>query len=258
VTLAAVQLPFVTGEVPELVLLLLAIVIAIVVVFVAIRVLDLDVDVGRDPARFRASRRSPPVTPSTEHVQGLRLILDQYREVAAALEAVINAPPGSVEMAAREWFSVLATRLAHLLREQRDHHYRVAIWLDDPSSPDAFIAVGFGMFDHHDENMGTLERGKFTIGGLAFQSPNGIYYCRDTQIDPNFHPRRTVPPSFHSVFGLALGRLNYPWGVMTVDARQPNGFPDDAQWLIRRFGDLASLGAVTWASKIGSPPTVQS
>lgn len=183
-----------------------------------------------------------------------RLTLDQYGEVAAALEAVITARPEAVESAAREWFSALATRLAHLLREQRDHHYRVAIWLDDPTVPDQFVAVGYGLFDRNDENMERLERGKYTIGGLAFESATGSYYCRDTATDPNFKPRRTVPPSFHSVFGLALGNMNDPWGVMTVDARQPNGFPDDAQWLVRRFGELASVGAVTWAEKLPEVP----
>ena len=71
-----------------------------------------------------------------------RLTLDQFAEVAVALEAVITAQPQAVEPAAREWFSALATRLAHLLREQRDHHYRVAIWLDDPNYADDFVAVG--------------------------------------------------------------------------------------------------------------------
>lgn len=184
----------------------------------------------------------------------LRLNLDQYGEVATALEAVINSKPSAVEGAAREWFSQLATRLAHLLRQQRDHHYRVAIWLDDPSSQTHFIAVGYGMFDRHDENMERLERGSYTIGGIAFASVTGDYYCRDTRTDPNFKPRKTVPPSFRSVYALALGKLNDRWGVMTVDSRQTNGFPDDAQWLVRRFGELCSLGAVTWASKLTEVP----
>jgi hypothetical protein len=55
-----------------------------------------------------------------------------------------------------------------------------------------------------------------------------------------------------SVFGLALGDLNNRWGVMTVDARQANGFPEQAQALIWTFGGLASAGAAIWYTRVTS------
>lgn len=178
-----------------------------------------------------------------------RIDLEQYGEVAMALDALLLAPVEQVEGASRQWFSQLATRLAHRLREERQHHYRVAIWLDDPNYPDVFIGIGRGLFDPGDTDMDTLER-KNTIGGLAFESPTMTYYCRDRKTDPNFKPRKNIPPSFESVFGLALGDDVNRWGVMTIDARQVNGFPDDTVWLIRRFGELASMGASIWYHRV--------
>ncbi len=227
-------------------------VLALVVLILAINFVKKDIDVTLPGGgSIHGSKTTPGVEAATQVVAGvvdsMQLRLDQYGEVAAALEAVLNADSARVEAAAREWFTTLATRLAHLLREQGDHHYRVAIWLDGDDPVD-FIGVGYGMFDAHDDNMDRLERAN-TIGGLAFKSVTGDYYCRDTRTDPNFKPRKTVPPSFHSVYALALGRLNDPWAVMTVDSRQTNGFPDDRKLLVRRFGELASLGAVAWSVK---------
>jgi hypothetical protein len=186
-------------------------------------------------------------------VEALRIDLEQFCEMAGALSGLLDADPKGLEAAAHQWFSELATRLATRLKEQRNHHYRVAIWLDDPQYPDHFVGIGRGMFDKGDTDMDRLER-QFTIGGLAFNSPNMKYYCRDRRTDPNFKPRKSIPPTFESVFGLALGVYNDRWGVMTVDARQANGFPDDTQWLIQRFGDLASVGAATWYARV--PPAV--
>lgn len=203
-----------------------------------------------------AGERETSTTIATEAVanvvEHMQIRLDQYGEVATALTAVLEAGPLEVDAAAREWFTTLATRLAHLLREQGDHHYRVAIWLDG-DDPTSFHGVGYGYFQRTDDNMDRLER-DYTIGGLAFRSRTGDYYCRDTTADHNFHPRKTVPPSFHSVYGIALGSLQDPWGVMTVDARQTHGFSDDRRLLIRRFADLASLGAVVWASRLAATP----
>jgi hypothetical protein len=182
-----------------------------------------------------------------------RIDLEQFGEVAVALEALVDAKnPQELEPMAREWFSMLATRLASRLKEERDHHYRAAIWLDDESHPDHFVCIGHGLFNPNDTDMDMLERAN-TIGGLAFKSATMSYYCRDRKTDPNFKPRHEREPSFLSVFGLALGKPNNPWAVMTVDARTINGFSDDAQWLIRRFGELASFGAVVWAMK-ATPP----
>lgn len=182
-------------------------------------------------------------------VEALKIDLEQFCEIAGALSGLLDADPANLEAAAHQWFSELATRLATRLKEQRDHHYRVAIWLDDPQYRDDFVGIGRGMFDKGDTDMDRLER-NFTIGGLAFVSPNMKYYCRDRRTDPNFKPRKNIPPTFESVFGLALGDVNNRWGVMTVDARQANGFPDDTQWLIQRFGDLASVGAATWYARV--------
>lgn len=206
----------------------------------------------RGPLGFMARRHVPPDGPAedpTVDLEALRLALEEYGEVAVALGELAQSQPGEVQAVARAWMTMLATRLALQLKKQRNQHYRVAIWLDDPNFVDHFVAIGHGMFDHNDENMEMLER-KYTIGGLAFESATGSYYCRDAPTDPKFKPRNKVPPRFKSVFGLALGRPNDRWGVMTVDARQSNGFPDDSQWLIRRFGELASLGAVIWQEKI--------
>ena len=200
------------------------------------------------PLGFFAKRHIPEAGDPTVDVRAMKLALEQYGEVATALDALINADPQNIEVLARDWFTTLATRLATRLKEQRDHHYRVAIWLDDPNVSDAFVGIGHGLFRRNDVDMDRLDR-KYTIGGLAFESPTMYYYCRDRRVDPNFKARRNIPPSFESVFGLALGTLNDRWGVMTVDARQANGFPDDAQWLIRRFGELASLGAIVWAAR---------
>lgn len=192
---------------------------------------------------------------ATHGVEALRIDLEQYGEIATALSGLLDAKREAVEPAAREWFSELATRLATRLSDTRNHHYRVAIWLDDPQYPDHFVGIGRGMFAEGDPDMDRLERAH-TIGGLAFESPNMYYYCRDRQTDPNFRPRKTIPPTFNSVFGLALGTLNDRWGVMTIDARHANGFPEETQWLIRRFGDLASVGAMIWYARVteGGPP----
>ncbi len=203
----------------------------------------------RLPGGLGATRNQAAASDAGTTVRALKIDLEQYSEVAAALSALVEADLIEVETAARQWFSELATRLATRLKEQRDHHYRVAIWLDDPNSPNYFVGIGRGIFDKGDTDMDTLER-KYTIGGLAFDSPTMTYYCRDRRTDPNFKPRKHVPPSFESVFGLALGEHDDRWGVMTVDARQANGFPDDTQWLIQRFGELASIGALLWYSRV--------
>lgn len=185
-------------------------------------------------------------------VAAAKLDLDQYGEVATALDALAQARPDEAEDHARRWFSELATRLALRLKQEPNQHYRVAIWLDDPRHSDVFLGIGRGMFEAGDTDMDSLER-KNTIGGLAFDSVTMSYYSRDCTTDANFKPRRNVPPSFKSVFGLALGDEHDRWGVMTVDARQVNGFSEDAHWLIRRFGELASLGAVIWYARVTPP-----
>ncbi len=186
-------------------------------------------------------------------VEGMQIRLDQYGEVATALSGILEASDAELDKAARVWFSTLATRLAHLLREQGDHHHRVAIWLDDPNNPRSFVGIGRGLFDDGDTDMDTLDR-DYTIAGLAFRAVTGDYYCRDTATDPKFKPRKSTPPSFQSVYGIALGTPNDLWGVMTVDSRQTHGFPDDRRLLIRRFAELASLGAVAWLSRIPAAP----
>jgi hypothetical protein len=200
------------------------------------------------PFGIGAKRSIRAADDTAARLEAARIDLQQYGEVATALEALLRTEAAEVEAAARQWFSELATRLATRLKEERNHHYRVAIWLDDPQFPDSFVGVGHGLFDRNDTDMDFLER-KYTIGGLAFQSSNMTYYCHDRRTDPSFKPRKSIPPSFESVFGLALGTYNDRWGVMTVDARQVNGFPDESQWLIRRFGELASLGAIVWELK---------
>lgn len=207
----------------------------------------------KGPAGLTASRRAVGAGIDPElRVRAARVALEQYGEVAVALEVLINADAASIEAAAREWFTTLATRLGNLLREQGDHLYRVAIWLDDPTDATHFIAVGHGMFHKNDRNMDRLER-QYTIGGLAFTSRTRDYYCRDTRTDPMYKPRDTVPPSYRSVYAIALGSPTDPWGVMTVDAKQANGFPDDARWLIQLFGELATLGAISWYEKVTPP-----
>jgi hypothetical protein len=213
-----------------------------------------DVDVTL-PGGSRIHGKASPgasVEDNAAIVRGVRIDLEQYGEVAAALDALITSDSEHVEAAARQWFSQLATRLATRLTERRDHHYRVAIWLDDPNYPDRFVGVVRGLFDPGDTDMDFLDR-KYTIGGLAFDSATMTYYCGDRKTDPNFKPRKHVPPSFESVFGLALGQHNNRWGVMTVDARQVNGFPPDTQWLVQRFGELASLGATIWYARVTTP-----
>lgn len=205
---------------------------------------------------FFTASRSLTAKDADTRIRAARLDLAQYGEVATALAWVVDADPDEAERAAREWFSQLATRLALRLKEEKDHHYRVAIWLDDPQYPDRFIGIGRGMFHHNDVDMDSLER-KHTIGGLAFESVTMSYYCSDVQRDQSFKPRKHVPPSFKSVFGLALGTTNDRWGVMTVDARQLDGFPEDTQWLIRQFGELASLGAVIWYSRVAPTGPVE-
>ncbi|MEW6223208.1 MAG: hypothetical protein AB1627_01125 [Chloroflexota bacterium] len=204
------------------------------------------------PGGFGAKRGDNRLSDPQARLEAARIDLQQYGEVTAALEALLRARPDEVEAAARHWFSELATRLATRLKEERHHHYRVAIWLDDPQHRDRFVGVGHGLFNKDDTDMDFLER-RYTIGGLAFDSPNMYYYCRDRRTDPQFKPRKSIPPSFESVFGLALGTINNRWGVMTVDARQANGFPEETQWLIWRFGELASLGAVVWELRAAPP-----
>lgn len=192
------------------------------------------------------------------HVRALKIALEQFDEVAAALAHLIESGPNDdVDARARQWFTTLSTRLAMRLKEQKDHHYRVAIWADDPKYPNAFVGIGHGLFDPADTDMDFLER-EYTIGGLAFRSSNMAYYCRDRETDSNFRARRHIPPSFDSVFGLALGTYSHRWGVMTVDARQRNGFDTEAQWLIQRFGNLASLGAVVWQAMVTPPDSPSS
>ena len=209
------------------------------------------IEADREPPSA-ARDRSSSAAAAVQEARATRIALEQYGEVATSLAYLIQAGPNDVEQTAREWFSTLATRLAIRLKEQRDHHYRVAIWLDDPNYPDRFVCIGHGLFDRSDTDMDFLER-DYTIGGLAFKSPNMVFYCRDRRTDPNFKPRRNIPPSFESVFGLALGKPSDRWGVMTVDARQANGFPEDAQWIIWRVGELASLGAIVWEAKVPPP-----
>lgn len=189
----------------------------------------------------------------------LEVTLEQYSEVATALDALVDLDAAQIETGAKAWFTTLATRLATCLKTQADEHYRVAIWLDDPNFPDHFIAVGHGLFNANEPEMGKLER-DYTIGGLAFRSVTGTYYCRDTATDPNYKPRRAGPQRYHSVFAIALGSLTDPWGVMTADARQANGFDEREQMLIRRFGELASVGALIWYSRVTppGPPAEQS
>lgn len=221
--------------------------ILLIAIFVAKSAKEMDITL---PGGSSIRSRSAGGTGSLEaRVTAARIDLEQYGEVAAALEGLVDASPEQVEAAARQWFSQLATRLALRLKEERDQHYRVAIWLDDPNYPDRFLGIGRGLFDHADSDMDSLDR-RYTIGGLAFESVTMTYYCRDRRTDPQFKPRKNVPPSFQSVFGLALGDETNRWGVMTVDARQANGFPDDAQWMIRQFGELASLGAFIWYSRV--------
>jgi hypothetical protein len=147
----------------------------------------------KGPAGLGATRKPPSSDPAID-VRAARLDLNQYAEVATALPALVEAMPAQVEAAARHWFSELATRLATRLKEERDHHYRVAIWLDDPNYPDRFLCVGLGLFDKDDIEMEFLER-KYTIGGLAFNSSNMYYYCHDRRTDANFKPRKTIPPA---------------------------------------------------------------
>jgi hypothetical protein len=235
------------------------VIVAIVVGFAVVGVLLLILGKAgwvelHGPLGFFARRHvvdpSDPLIP----LRAAKLDLEQYGEVTGALESLVRAGQDEVEKVARDWFTMLATRLATRLKEEKDQHYRVAIWLDDPNYPDYFIGIGHGLFDQNDRDMGTLERAPFTIGGIAFESANMTYYCRDRRTDPNFKPRKSIPPSFESVFGLALGTPTDRWGVMTVDARKVNGFPDDTQWLIRRFGELSSLGAIVWATRAATVP----
>ncbi len=204
----------------------------------------------------RDSPSRPYIAQANEAVvdsRSAKLDLEQFGEVTGALDVLVRASGVAIETVAREWFSMLATRLAMRLKEERDDHYRVAIWIDDPQYDDRFICVGHGLFNKDDVDMDSLERG-WTIGGIAFESANMTYYCRDRRTDPRFKPRKSIPPTFESVFGLALGTITNRWGVMTVDARKANGFPEHAQWLIRRFAELASLGAIVWERAVATVP----
>jgi hypothetical protein len=143
----------------------------------------------------------------------------------------------------------LTTRLANCLKSDHGQLFRAAIWLNDPSVPDSFVAVGRtqGAFSVNGDKRELLRK-KDTIGGLAFKAAKGICYVQDTKTDKRFLPKPAKKAKYRSVYAMALG-AKPRWGVMTIDADRPNAFGEREVSIVEVFAGLASVAAEFWAEK---------
>lgn len=181
----------------------------------------------------------PSATAAKAESGQVEAAFERFTDVAQGVVAIMDAPPGRVAQASRQWFDFLASNLSGALRTQPDELYRVAIW-EDTGDPGWFAGIGWAMFDANDAAVEKLRKDD-SLAGIAFRSPTDVYYSPDVTKDPNYIAHSGRPRRYRSVFTIALGAPQ-PWGVMTVDAKAIDGFTEADQVVIRRFATLVSVG----------------
>jgi hypothetical protein len=136
---------------------------------------------------------------------------------------------------------LLCEDLSDALRTQPAERYRVAIWEVRDDEPDAFIGLGWGGFDVNDEAVTKLDKAD-SIAAITLSPQEREYYCRDIDKDPRYVAHSGRRKRYGSIYAVALGTLDKPWGVLTVDARGANGFSTTDITIIQRFAALVSVG----------------
>jgi putative methionine-R-sulfoxide reductase with GAF domain len=224
-------------------LALATLVLAICVLLIVLDLTDREFDVGMSPWRFRFPKRADRSTAQ------LAAAFERHSDIAQGMAAVIEAEPDD-EKVATDWFRLLTEGLAGALSAGSGETFRVGIWVDDDPEEKVMTFFVGHLLDvpPHRE----LDREK-SVAGLVARTGEECYII-DTTTDPRYDPLSRKRKAYRSVFAVPLGEAPDTWGVMTVDAAKVGAFGDLEKEIVRRFGELADIGAYAWAS---GPPAQQ-
>jgi GAF domain-containing protein len=185
----------------------------------------------------------PPEPPADPQARQLLYAMERMADVGQALVRTIEEPdPSTAEKLILGWFQLLVRNLCMALTVSgRAETFRVALWAD---TEEELTGLAYHLFESG-KPPEKLNRETSVAGhALRIREP---YYVRNTETDPIYRPNTPGRRhSYRSIFAQPLGRDQNQWGVITVDARQPNGFTDIDQAIIAAFGKLATAGASLW------------
>lgn len=176
----------------------------------------------------------PAGNPDAKH---LLYALERLSDVGEALVAVVEAETWEQQgERAWEWFDMCVENLGSALTTGSTERFRVALW---GSTPPDLMGLAYYQFDPATRPE-ELQDTSIAAKVLRTKQP---HYSPDAEKDPDYIPRSKHKRSYKSLYAVPCGRAEEPWGAITVDAKQRDGFSALDQAICQAFAKLATTGA---------------
>lgn len=220
--------------------------IALVIVVFVLGVLALAAGLNRTERDLTITLRpllialTPKSQAARQEAKMYGLALTRLTDLEQGLVSLVEADAVELEERAEDWLDYVCEGLARVLGAGNHADFRVAIWTDDEPDREFLKGLAYCGFDRNDPKYAKLPRAT-TVAGWVIANRQD-HYVPDTDNDPIYRPHKHRP-NYRSMYACPLGTEDDPWASMTVSAPALDGLSEERRALVRRFGDLASVGA---------------
>lgn len=216
--------------------IIVVLVFAIIVLVMVLKATGSDLAATKDRGLSIVGRPNPTRRREAQYAAAF----ERYADLGQGLVAIVEKDGEERDKIARKWFSVVCEGLSMALSTGSTETFRVAIWLDEEETT-TLIAIGSHLLTPKADRRLVRDT---SLAGKAVLTKHEQYEP-DVNKSDDFDRHGDERKPYSSVFAVPIGGAD-AWGAITVDAKSSGGFTDLDFDLVRRFAQLADLGALAW------------